>query len=100
LKSCIFALPISCGMKNERKPGRDAGSPNMENRTMSDIEFWDDVKRSVEPWFDGHDMARVHLIAERFATRPPDFMTREQWEARNRFAIDKPWFPNREEKVA
>ena len=54
--------------------------------------------------FDGHDMERVARgvtqISERFATRPPDFMTREQWEACNRFAIDKPWFPNRGEKAA
>ena len=66
---------------------------------MSDLDFWFSVRRDVEPWFDGQDMARVERavtqISERFATRPPDFMPREEWEARNRFAIDKPWWPNR-----
>ena len=66
--------------------------------------FWDDVKRSVTPWFDGQDMARIEravtLISQRFADRPPDFMPREEWEARNRFAIDKPWWPNRRAAAA
>jgi hypothetical protein len=59
---------------------------------MSDLDFCDDVKRSVTRWFHGHDMGRIEravtLISERFADRPPDFMPREEWEARNRLAID------------
>jgi hypothetical protein len=47
---------------------------------MSDLDFCDDVKRSVTLWFHGHDMERIEravtLISERFADRPPDFMPR------------------------
>ena len=67
---------------------------------MSDLEFWDTMRREAEPWFDGRDMERiesvVRQVSDRFAGRPPDFMPREEWEARNRFAINKPWWPNRQ----